>query len=99
MLKHTPPPITDANLISPSGNIPIHGKYPMVPLNSVARNVKDLEAVPIRPERLCREIERALPAEALLVSDTGHAGAWTGTRSAWIRRPSAGATPTTPSRT
>ena len=40
--------ITDANLISPSGNVPINGKYPMVPLNSVARNVKDLEAVPIR---------------------------------------------------
>ena len=41
--------ITDANLISPSGNVAIDGKYPMVPLNSVARNVKDLEAVPIRP--------------------------------------------------
>ncbi len=40
--------ITAANLISPSGNIPLQGKYPMVPLNAVARNVKDLEAVPIR---------------------------------------------------
>jgi len=40
--------ITTANLISPSGNMPINGKYPMVPLNSVARNIKDLEAVPIR---------------------------------------------------
>jgi len=40
--------ITAANLISPSGNMPIHGKYPMVPLNSVARNIKDLEGVPIR---------------------------------------------------
>jgi len=40
--------MTDANLISPSGNVPINGQYPMVPLNSVARNVKDLEAVPIR---------------------------------------------------
>jgi multidrug efflux pump subunit AcrB len=37
-----------ANLISPSGNMPIGAKYPMVPLNSVAKNVKDLEAVPIR---------------------------------------------------
>src|SRR6476469_9919890 len=42
--------MTAANLISPSGNMPISGKYPMVPLNSVARNVKDLEGVPIRPE-------------------------------------------------
>src|SRR5690242_12001333 len=38
--------ITAANLISPSGNLPINGKYPMVPLNSVARNIKDLEGVP-----------------------------------------------------
>src|SRR5712672_2849193 len=37
-----------ANLISPSGNMPIKGKYPMVPLNSVARNIKDLESVPLR---------------------------------------------------
>src|SRR5271169_4847555 len=30
--------ITTAILISPSGNMPLHGKYPMVPLNAVARN-------------------------------------------------------------
>ena len=40
--------ITAANLISPSGNMPIAGKYPMVPLNSVVKNIKDLEDVPIR---------------------------------------------------
>src|SRR5882672_4210334 len=40
--------ISAANVISPSGNMPIHGKYPMVPLNSVVRNIKDLESVPIR---------------------------------------------------
>ena len=40
--------ITAGNLISPSGNMPIGGKYPMVPLNSVVRNIKDLEDVPIR---------------------------------------------------
>ncbi len=40
--------VTAANLISPSGNVPIQGKYPMVPINAVALNVKDLEAVPIR---------------------------------------------------
>src|SRR5947209_8637505 len=39
--------ITAANMISPSGNIMMGGKYPMVPLNSIPRNVKDLEAVPI----------------------------------------------------
>src|SRR5947208_578718 len=40
--------VTAANLISPSGNMPIGGKYPMVPLNSVVKNIKDLESVPIR---------------------------------------------------
>src|SRR5256712_8627296 len=29
--------VTAANVISPSGNMPINGKYPMVPLNSVVR--------------------------------------------------------------
>ena len=36
------------------------------------------EQVPIRPERLSTEVTRHLPADALLVSDTGHAGMWTG---------------------
>jgi multidrug efflux pump subunit AcrB len=40
--------ISAANLISPSGNMSIGGRYPMVPLNSVAKNIKDLESVPIR---------------------------------------------------
>ncbi len=40
--------ITRANMISPSGNLMLAGKYPMVPLNSVPRNVKELETVPIR---------------------------------------------------
>jgi acetolactate synthase-1/2/3 large subunit len=36
------------------------------------------DAVPIRPERLCRELSRSLPDDALVVSETGHAGMWTG---------------------
>ena len=36
------------------------------------------DAVPIRPERLCREISNALPPDGVLVSDTGHSGIWTG---------------------
>ncbi|HZL43294.1 MAG TPA: efflux RND transporter permease subunit, partial [Verrucomicrobiae bacterium] len=40
--------ISAANLITPSGNMPIQGKYPMVPLNSVVKNLKELEGVPIR---------------------------------------------------
>lgn len=39
------------------------------------------EAMPMRPERVCREITRVLPENAVLVSDTGHSGIWTG---AWV---------------
>lgn len=35
-------------------------------------------AAPMRPERICREIQEWLPENAILVSDTGHAGIWTG---------------------
>ena len=34
---------------------------------------------PIRVERLCHEISRALPANGVLVADTGYSGIWTGT--------------------
>jgi acetolactate synthase I/II/III large subunit len=36
------------------------------------------DAEPIRPERLAAELSRHLPGDALLVSDTGHSGMWTG---------------------
>ena len=35
--------------------------------------------MPIRPECLCYEIEKALPADAILVSDTGNSAIWTAT--------------------
>jgi acetolactate synthase-1/2/3 large subunit len=34
---------------------------------------------PIRPERLCAELARALPEDAILVSDTGYSAIWSGT--------------------
>jgi acetolactate synthase-1/2/3 large subunit len=37
------------------------------------------DAVPLRPERLCREITDALPERAVVVVDTGHAAIWAGT--------------------
>src|SRR5207249_1546202 len=40
--------IAAANTISPSGNVMLGDKYPMVPLNSVVKNIKDLDVVPIR---------------------------------------------------
>src|SRR5262245_11744509 len=36
------------------------------------------DAVPIRPERICYELSRHLPADTLVVSETGHSGMWTG---------------------
>jgi acetolactate synthase-1/2/3 large subunit len=44
-----------------------------------AKPYRESDAVPIRPERLCKAIEEALPDDALLVSDTGHSGIWTAT--------------------
>ena len=38
---------------------------------------RNSDAVPIRPERICKEITDALPANGVVVSDTGHAGMWT----------------------
>ena len=36
------------------------------------------DAVPIRPERICRDLTQLMPADTLLVSETGHSGMWTG---------------------
>jgi acetolactate synthase-1/2/3 large subunit len=36
------------------------------------------DAAPLRPERLCKEISDTLPPNGVVVSDTGHAGIWTG---------------------
>jgi acetolactate synthase-1/2/3 large subunit len=46
------------------------------------RSVQPLLAAtdtPIRPERLCAEVTRALPDDAILVSDTGYSAVWSGT--------------------
>jgi multidrug efflux pump subunit AcrB len=40
--------LTQGNSISPSGNVPVGDKYPIVPVNSVVRQVSDLKSIPIR---------------------------------------------------
>jgi multidrug efflux pump subunit AcrB len=40
--------LTQGNAISPSGNLLVGDKYPIVPVNSVVRDVKQLESIPIR---------------------------------------------------
>jgi multidrug efflux pump subunit AcrB len=41
--------LSAGNFISPSGNVRIGNTMPIVPINSLVRQVKDLEAIPIRP--------------------------------------------------
>jgi acetolactate synthase-1/2/3 large subunit len=36
------------------------------------------DAVPIRPERICAELTKHVPDDAIVVVDTGHAGMWMG---------------------
>ena len=36
------------------------------------------DAVPIRPERICHELNQWLPDNAIMMTDTGHSGMWTG---------------------
>jgi acetolactate synthase I/II/III large subunit len=37
------------------------------------------DRAPIRVERLCAEVTKALPGDGILVADTGYSGIWTGT--------------------
>src|SRR6267143_71819 len=64
--------LTAANTISPSGNMPIGNRYPMVPLNSVVKNIKDLEGVPIRtgsyPAVFLRDIGEVKDASDIVTS-------------------------------
>jgi len=45
---------------------------------STMKPMLESDALPMRPERICREITEALPADGVVVSDTGHAGMWSG---------------------
>jgi acetolactate synthase I/II/III large subunit len=40
--------------------------------------MRDSDTSPIRPERICKELSGFLPSDALVISDTGHSGIWTG---------------------
>ncbi|HEA70046.1 hypothetical protein LCGC14_1407490 [marine sediment metagenome] len=43
------------------------------------RPLRHSNALPIRPERLCKELEDVLPSDAILVSDTGNSAIWSST--------------------
>ncbi len=40
--------LAQGNAISPSGTLPLDGKFPFVPVNSVVRNVGELQTIPLR---------------------------------------------------
>ncbi len=43
-----------------------------------AEPLRNSDALPIRPERLCKEISDTLPSNGIVVADTGYSGIWTG---------------------
>ena len=42
------------------------------------RPMLESDAVPIRPERICKELTAHVPDDCIVVVDTGHAGVWMG---------------------
>jgi acetolactate synthase-1/2/3 large subunit len=45
---------------------------------AVHEPMRNSDAVPLRPERICKELTEALPDNGVIVTDTGHAGMWSG---------------------
>ena len=42
------------------------------------RPMLESDATPMRPERICAELSKQVPDDAIVLSDTGHAGMWMG---------------------
>jgi acetolactate synthase I/II/III large subunit len=65
-------PVRDSGFAEEAARIVADWRASMAPL--IERN-----SAPITVERLCAEITKALPADGVLVADTGYSGIWTGT--------------------
>jgi acetolactate synthase-1/2/3 large subunit len=65
-------PKRDSGFAEEAARIVAEWRASMVPLVQKA-------TAPISVERLCAEVTRALPADGVLVADTGYSGIWTGT--------------------
>jgi acetolactate synthase-1/2/3 large subunit len=65
-------PVRDGGFAGEAARIVADWRESMAPL--VEKNT-----APIAVERLCAEITKALPADGILVADTGYSGIWTGT--------------------
>ena len=64
--------IASAETISPSGNIYLRDKYPVVPINSIVKDAGDLAAVPVRtgtfPTVFVRDLGRVADASDIVTS-------------------------------
>ena len=64
--------IASAETISPSGNIYLQDKYPVVPINSIVKDASDLAAVPVRtgtfPTVFVRDLGRVADASDIVTS-------------------------------
>ncbi len=65
-------PVRDAGFAEEAARIVADWRATVAPL-------LESDAAPPRVERLCAEVTRALPPDAILVADTGYSGIWTGT--------------------
>jgi acetolactate synthase-1/2/3 large subunit len=65
-------PVRDSGFVDEAARIVADWRASMAPL-------AERDTAPIAVERLCAEITRALPANGVLVADTGYSGIWTGT--------------------
>jgi acetolactate synthase-1/2/3 large subunit len=65
-------PVRDTGFADEAARIVADWRASMAPL-------VERDTAPIAVERLCAEITRALPADGVLVADTGYSGIWTGT--------------------
>ena len=51
-----------------------------------AEKARSSDQIPMRPERICKELTEVLPKDAILIADTGYAALWTGTL-VYLRHP------------
>ncbi len=64
--------IAASNVISPSGNVSLGDDYPMVPVNSVVKNVADLGTIPVRtgvdPAVFVRDVAEVVDGSDIVTS-------------------------------
>jgi acetolactate synthase I/II/III large subunit len=72
LIQATGRPVRDTGFAEEAARVVADWRATMTPL-------AESDATPPRVERLCAEVTRALPPDAILVADTGYSGIWSGT--------------------